>query len=85
MSSKPMPARSCVKLRTGEAGTYVHAATPHGEAKNKGRRQPKADEFQVTVDLPLSLPIHNAELRAIEILLGRELQDLLTGVATDPP
>ncbi|MCX7321283.1 MAG: hypothetical protein NT113_17980 [Hyphomicrobiales bacterium] len=85
MSSKPMAARSRPKLRTPEADAHVHVAAPQRAAKKKGRRQPKADEFQVVVDLPLSPPIHDAELRAIEILLGRELQDLLTGVATDPP
>lgn len=85
MSSKPMATRLRPKLRTPEADAHVHAAAPQSGAKKKGRRQPKADEFQVAVDLPLSPPIHDAELRAIEILLGRELQDLLTGGVTDPP
>ncbi|MEW6394376.1 MAG: hypothetical protein AB1582_07460 [Pseudomonadota bacterium] len=85
MSSKPMAARLRPKPRTPEANAHVHVAAPQRGAKKKGRRQPKTDEFQVAVDLPLSPPIHDAELRAIEILLGRELQDLLTGIATDPP
>lgn len=84
MSSKPMAARSRIKPRTSEAGTQIQAAAA-GVAKKRGRRQPQAEDFQVAVDLPLLPPIHDAELRAIEILLGRELQDLLTGVATDPP
>lgn len=83
MSSKPMPARSRIKLRTGEAGTYLHAAAPHGVAKKKGRRQPQTEDFQVAVDLPPSPPILDRELRAIEVLLGRELQDLLAGITTD--
>jgi hypothetical protein len=37
----------------------------------------------VALDLPPSPPILDLELRAIEVLLGRELQDLLAGVAID--
>ncbi len=85
MSSKPMAARSRIKLRTREAGAYVHAAAPHGVARKRGRRQPQAEDFQVALDLPPSPPILDRELRAIEVLLGRELQDLLAGVATDSP
>lgn len=84
MSSKPMAARSRIKLRTREAGANVHAATRHGVAKKRGRRQPQAEDFQVALDLPPSPPILDRELRALEVLLGRELQDLLAGVATDP-
>lgn len=85
MSSKPMAARSRIKLRTRESGAYIHApaATPHGVSKKRGRRQPQAEDFQPTLDLPPSPPILDRELRAIEVLLGRELQDLLAGVATD--
>lgn len=81
MSSKPMAAPSRIKLRTKEAGAYVHAATPHGVAKKRGRRQPHAEDFQVALDFPHSPPILDRELRAIEVLLGDELQDLLAGVA----
>jgi hypothetical protein len=45
MSSKPIAARSRIKLRTREAGAYVHAATPHGVAK-------KTEDLQVLLDLP---------------------------------
>lgn len=87
MSSKPMAARSRIKLRTRADGACVHApaATPHGVAKKRGRRQPQAEDFQVALDLPPSPPILDRELRAIEVLLGRELQDLLAGVVTDSP
>lgn len=84
MSSKPMTAQSPIKLRTREPGAQVHAAAPHGAARKRGRRQPQAEDFQVVLDLPPSLPIQQRELRAIEILLGRELQSLLAGVSTEP-
>lgn len=83
MSSKPMAVRSRIKLRTREAGACVHAAAPHGVAKKRGRRQPQTEDFQVALDLPPSPPILDRELRALEVLLGRELQELLAGVATD--
>ncbi|MET4519522.1 hypothetical protein [Bradyrhizobium sp. I1.7.5] len=83
MSSKPMAARLRIKLRTREAGAYVHAAAPHSVAKTRGRRQPQTEDFQVALDLPPSPPILDRELREIETLLGRELQDLLAGDATD--
>ncbi|MDU0953609.1 MAG: hypothetical protein E6614_00105 [Bradyrhizobium sp.] len=37
----------------------------------------------MALDLPPSPPIMDRELRAIEVLLGPELQDLLAGDATD--
>jgi hypothetical protein len=46
--------------------------------KKRGRRQPQAEDFHVTSELPQLVPILDKELRAIEILLGSELQELLT-------
>ncbi|MBR0861697.1 hypothetical protein ACFLEY_03915 [Bradyrhizobium sp. YCK136] len=66
-----------------QVGTRVQVAAAHGVTKKRGRRQPQAEEFQVALDLPPSPPILERELRAIEVLLGRELQDLLTDNATD--
>jgi len=45
--------------------------------KTRGRRQPQAEDFQVTSAMPEPLPILDKELRAIEILLGNELLKLL--------
>lgn len=86
MSSKPMAGRSHIKLRTRADGECVHApaATHDGASKKRGRRQPQAEDFHVTLDLPPSPPIMDRELRAIEILLGRELQDLLAGIEDSP-
>ncbi len=46
--------------------------------ERRGRRQPQPADFQVKVDLPVSIPILERELRAIETLLGSKLLDLLT-------
>lgn len=45
--------------------------------KKRGRRQPEAGDFQMSCELPAPLPISDRELRAVEILLGSELLDLL--------
>lgn len=79
MSSNPIAARARIKLRTRQAGSCAHAVASHGVQTKRGRRQPLAEEFQVALELPLSPPILDRELRAIEVLLGRELQDLLAG------
>ncbi len=86
MSSKPVAARSRIKLRARAVGACVHApaATPDVVSKKRGRRQAQAEDFHVTLDLPPSPPILDRELRAIEILLGRELQDLLAGIEDSP-
>lgn len=85
MSSKPMAARSRIKLRTRMAGANFRApaTTLRAAATKRGRRQPQPDDFQVTLDLPPSAPILDRELRAIEVLLGRELQDFLARDAND--
>lgn len=85
MSSKPLKARSRIKPRQRDAILCVRAPTtiPPGVAK-KGCRRPKAEDFQVTVELPQSPPILDRELSAIEISLGHELQDFLAGNPSEP-
>ncbi|WP_156457179.1 hypothetical protein [Bradyrhizobium sp. CCH5-F6] len=85
MSSKPIAPPSRIKLRTTEAGAYRHAPAINRRsmAKVRRRRQPHAEDFQVALDLPPSPPILDRELRAIEVLLGRELQELLASDGTD--
>ncbi|MBV9978444.1 hypothetical protein [Bradyrhizobium sp.] len=79
MSSKPRAAGSRTKLRPRDTGVRgcAPATAPYGVAKEKGRRQPQAEDFLVTFELPQTLPILDRELRAIEILFGKELQTLL--------
>jgi hypothetical protein len=85
MSSKPIAGQSRIELQTRQASTFIHAPAAASPApKKRGRRQPQAEDFQVVLDLPPSAPILERELRAIEVLLGRELQDLLVGGAIDP-
>lgn len=53
-------------------------ATPDQSVKRKrGREQPRAADFLVTFGPLGPLPISERELRAIEILLGNDLKDLL--------
>jgi hypothetical protein len=55
-------------------------STPaHGRKTLRGPAQPRAENFQVTAGLPAPLPILDRELRAIEILLGNDLKELLAG------
>lgn len=81
MSSKPIAGRSRIELKTRQASTFIHAPAATSRApKKRGRLQPQAENFQVVLDLPLAPPIQERELRAIEVLLGRELHDLLADV-----
>lgn len=54
-----------------------------GAPRKRGPRQPQSEDFQVTLGMPESVPILEKELRAIEILLGAELQDLLSSSAKE--
>jgi hypothetical protein len=51
----------------------------HGRKMLRGPAQPRAGDFQVRAGLPAPLPILDRELRAIEILLGNDLNELLAG------
>lgn len=53
------------------------ARTQPAGRKVRGRRQPQPEDFQVTAEMPRPLPILDKELRAIEILLCKELLDLI--------
>lgn len=58
-------------------------AAPCSAPRKRGPRQPQPTDFQVTLEMPQSVPILEKELRAIEILLGGELQDLLSNNAKE--
>ena len=45
--------------------------------RTRGPAQLQASDFAVTSNLPNELPILDAELRAIEMMLGAELKNLL--------
>lgn len=76
MSSRRIAAHKGPDLRRRNAGANEHIVVPPA-ARKRGRRQPRAEDFQVTFVVPHPLPILDRELRAIEILLGSELQSLL--------
>ncbi len=58
-------------------------AAPCSAPRKRGPRQPQPADLQVTFDIPQSVPILERELRAIEILLGDELRDLLNNNAKE--
>jgi hypothetical protein len=46
--------------------------------RKRGRAPPQASDYSVSSELPENIPISENELRALEILLGPELKELLT-------
>lgn len=46
-------------------------------------REKQASDYQIAFEGPTPLPITDKELRAIEVLLGRELQELLSDNANE--
>jgi hypothetical protein len=46
-------------------------------------REPKASDYHIIFDYPVPVPITDGELRAIQVLLGRELQHLLSNDTTE--
>lgn len=89
MSSRRANPRSPLGSRRQNARAVDRIVDPPGPQaapaarKRRGRRQPQADDFQVTSEIPQPLPILDKELRAIEILLGNELQELLSNGTKD--
>jgi hypothetical protein len=56
----------------------------HGIAHQKKRNTAQAAEYSITIDLPEALPITEIELRALEILLGNGLKELLAETPGKP-
>jgi hypothetical protein len=48
-----------------------------GKMRKRGRAPPQASDYSVSSELPENVPISENELRALEILLGPELKELL--------
>lgn len=75
---------SRASLRNQPAAASDDVAPAKSSAPRKrGPRQPQSEDFQVTLGMPESVPILERELRAIEILLGADLQDLLSSSAKE--
>lgn len=77
MSSRRIVARRRPDFGARHTEVKERAVAPANTPKKRGPRQPLAEDFQVTVDLPQALPILDRELRAIEILLGNDLRELI--------
>jgi hypothetical protein len=60
----------------GEATSNLAPANKNGAY---GQEPPKTAAYVVTTDLPGDASITEAELRAIEVLLGRDLKDIIAG------
>lgn len=73
----PLPGSRMRSARMADPDMRPGAGAALPAKKKRGRRQPEAGDFQVMCELPPSLPISDRELRAIEVLLGSELRDLL--------
>jgi hypothetical protein len=49
----------------------------HGNVRKGKRNAAQATEYSIAIDLPETLPITEVEIRALEILLGPDLKELL--------
>ena len=91
------PSSSPGLLRAKPARSDTHAGRPEeinnnarsdGSAplklRKRGRVPPQASDYSVSAELPENIPISENELRALEILLGVELKELLTKTACKP-
>lgn len=81
MSSRRASVRKGADLASRDAAPGKSTTVSPGAAKKRGPRQPQPGDFQVTFEMPQSVPILEKELRAIENLLGADLQDLLSNSA----
>jgi hypothetical protein len=72
---------------TAQIVQHDHRRAPTDGSRISGKLQhgPRVmlRHHQVTLKIPQSVPIRERELRAIEILLGVELQDLLSNDAKE--
>jgi hypothetical protein len=55
-----------------------------GQVRKRGRAAPQVSDYSVSAELPENIPISENELRALEILLGIELKELLAKSAGKP-
>lgn len=88
MSSRRANARALRETRGQNASAdrtldQPDTRAPSSTRKTRGRQQPQGVDFQVTSEMPEPLPISDKELRAIEVLLGDELLNLLGNDAND--
>ena len=56
----------------------------HGIVRKGKRNAAQATEYSIAIDLPETLPITEVEIRALEILLGPDLKELLADTSRKP-
>ena len=83
MSSRRASLRKRADLGVSDSAPGKFGTASARSPKKRGPRQPQPGDFRVTIEMPHSVPILERELRAIEILLGAELQELLRGSAKE--
>ncbi len=83
MSSRRASLRKRAELRSRDAAPGESCTASAQSPKKRGPRQLQPGDFRVTIEMPHSVPILERELRAIEILLGAELQNVLRGSAKE--
>jgi hypothetical protein len=77
MSSRPGVIRKRIVPASDDVAPGNATAVSPRVPRKRGPRQPDAADFEVKLEMPQSVPILERELRAVEILLGAELRDLL--------
>lgn len=87
-SRQAAPRKSSALHRAGApARDQIFANPPLTPIFDRKQRRslvpPRAEDFRVTVSLPSPLPVSDSELRAIEILLGGDLKELLAENSTN--
>jgi hypothetical protein len=76
MSSEPKLGRPRLRYRAGFAPARRRVQRTAGSTASL------LSDYSVATDLPESVPITELELRAVEILLGSDLKELLAGMPT---
>lgn len=61
----------------GTCNKDLSGTRPIPGIRRKGRDTPQATDFSVSSTLPENVPITEVELRALEVLLGTDLKELL--------
>ncbi|MBN9008396.1 MAG: hypothetical protein J0H40_23690 [Rhizobiales bacterium] len=83
MSSRLATSRTSSALHRSVAPARDQVVANPSSAPNYGRKPrrsqmpSRAEDFRVTVSFPSPLPVLDSELRAIEILLGIDVKELL--------
>ena len=78
--------RCCPPVGRIDATKDIAAPDPAraGNSRKRGRIPPQIMDYSVSMTIPERLPVREAELRALEILLKSDLKKLLAGKPSNP-